>query len=133
LFRTTQFGESNRFYVVDLDGNQPREVLTQFLGDIQQPALAVAWHPDGKRVSALLGHFGGGLALWTGPLDGSAAGVRSEIFPAVAKQLAEMGSAGILAQTLDNTFSLARQKGDYCQPGIRGVQNLWKLAGIQRR
>jgi Tol biopolymer transport system component/DNA-binding winged helix-turn-helix (wHTH) protein len=128
LFRTTQFGEGNRFYVVDLDGNQPREVLTQFLEDVQQPALAVAWHPDGKRVSVLLGHFGGGLALWTGPLDGSAAGVRSEISPAVAKQLAEVGSAGILAETLDSTFSWAPSGGAiYCQLGIRGVQNLWKL------
>jgi Tol biopolymer transport system component len=128
LFRTTRFIEVNRFYVVNLNGDQPREVLNQFLGQFQQPALAAAWHPDGKRASVLFGKLGGGLGLWTGPVDGGA-GVRSEISPAMAKQLAEVGSAGVMAETPDNTFSWDPSgRTIYCQLNIRGVLNLWKLA-----
>jgi DNA-binding winged helix-turn-helix (wHTH) protein len=52
LFRTTQYLGLNRFYVVGLEGGEPREVLTQFHTQDGYTAMAAAWYPDGKRISA---------------------------------------------------------------------------------
>ena len=130
LFRTTQFDEINRFYVVSLDGGGPREVLTQFRyhGQVGVSANAPVWHPDGKRVSAWLSGLGQGLHLWTGPLE-QGAGVRSEIAPSVAKQLEELGYAPIVVETPDDTFAWDPSgRAIYLQAAIRGVLNIWKLS-----
>src|SRR5205085_7963087 len=40
-----------RFYVVQLDGSPPREVLAEFLAQYKSTPNSLVWHPDGKRVS----------------------------------------------------------------------------------
>ena len=49
LFQTTQFGWLNRFYVANLEGVPPREVLTQLASNCHVMAMSAAWHPDGRE------------------------------------------------------------------------------------
>src|SRR5439155_4779232 len=67
LFRTTQFLGVNKFYVTGLDGNQPREVLTDFTRPDKPLAAEAAWHPDG-RISVWLDGTGAVPAFWTVPV-----------------------------------------------------------------
>jgi Tol biopolymer transport system component len=44
----------NRFYVAQLDGSAPREVLAEFIAQNKLSAGSAAWYPDGKRVTVAL-------------------------------------------------------------------------------
>ena len=80
--------ESPRMYVVALDGNPPREVLTELMDSQHQPPLrGVAWHPDSQRVSLLWVNLSE-WNFWTAPLDGGKA-IKSEITPDVKSKLKE--------------------------------------------
>src|SRR5713101_7953654 len=67
LFQTTQFAWLNHLYVVDLQGASPREVLTQLAANGHVTAMSAAWHPDGKRISALI-NSGPIPTFWTAPV-----------------------------------------------------------------
>src|SRR5439155_23335352 len=72
LFRTTQFLGVNKFYVTGLDGNQPREVLTDFTRPDKPLAAEAAWHADG-RISVWLDGTGAVPAFWTVSVTGGVA------------------------------------------------------------
>jgi serine/threonine protein kinase len=78
LFMAAEFGPRPGVYVANLDGSAPRRVLERFSNQLLALS-AVAWHPDGRRIS-LLGHTAGDKtpALYTVPLDGGAA-IRTSI------------------------------------------------------
>ena len=85
LFRTHFFagtGGADRFYLVDLDGGTPREVISQ--GKLEP--LSAAWHPDGKRISLMTDSPGPIADFWTVPVAGGVA-VKSQIAPEVEKQV----------------------------------------------
>jgi Tol biopolymer transport system component len=55
LFQTrfTAFGYSNRFYVAQLDGGAPREVLAEFLAQNKLWVRSAVWHPNGHVLHRL--------------------------------------------------------------------------------
>jgi len=126
LFRTTQYLGLNRFYVVGLDGGQPREVLTEFPA-AREATVSAAWYPDGKRVSVWVASPQWGPDFRTVPLQGGPI-VKSVFVPEVATKLREVASQGIVEQTMDFTFSWAPSgRSIYCAQTFRGALNLWKL------
>jgi Tol biopolymer transport system component len=126
LFRTPQYLGLNRFYIVGLDGGQPREVLTEYPAE-HEAILSAAWYPDGKRVSVWVGHPDWGPDFRTVPLQGGPV-IKSTFVPEVVKQLREVASQGIVEQTMDFTFSWAPSgRAMYCGQTFRGALNLWKF------
>ena len=133
LFQTTQFGWLNRLYVVDLEGAPPREVLTQLASNGHVEAMSAAWHPDGKRISALV-NSGPIPTFWTGSAAGGAP-VKSEIPPELAQQIEEVAadkSAGGRAfeheWVLDFKFSWAPSgRAIYFERTFRGARNIWRM------
>jgi WD40 repeat protein len=75
---------SNRFYIAQLDGSPPREVLGEFLTQQKLSAMSAAWHPDGKRITVWVGDSTPGPSFWIVPIAGGP-GVKLEITPAVKK------------------------------------------------
>src|SRR5215813_12425613 len=72
-------GVAPRLYVVGLDGSPPREVLAEFLSEINYEGMGgFAWHPDGQRISIWATHKQLGRGFWTMPLAGGAA-IKSEM------------------------------------------------------
>lgn len=127
LFRTTVYLGLNRFYVVGLDGGEPREVLTQFNVKNEHSAMSAAWYPDGKRVTVWVWNPTWSPNFWTVPLDGGTA-IHSEFTPAVAKQLEEVALRGIVEWTPDYTFFWSPSGRDlYCELTFRGAMNAWRL------
>jgi serine/threonine protein kinase/Tol biopolymer transport system component len=114
--------ESPKLFVVALDGSQPREVLKDFF------IRAVAWHPDGRRVSfrgRRLDSPSVSLGFWTASLDGGAA-IRSEQSPAVERQFKE-------AELAVSNFTWAPAGNAlYLEAASKGVQNLWRI-GVDPR
>ena len=51
LFQTTQLTVANRFYLANLSGSPPHEVLRGVFPD-SVDSVSAAWHPDGKRITA---------------------------------------------------------------------------------
>jgi Tol biopolymer transport system component/DNA-binding winged helix-turn-helix (wHTH) protein len=130
LFRTCfTWMVTDTFYVVDLDGSAPREVLADFGSQRNLDAIATAWHPDGKRISIWAWERGAIPSFWTVPVTGGVA-VRSEIAPEVASQFGEMSvGRGILELAMDYEFSWAPSgKAIYFERTFRGARNLWKMS-----
>jgi Tol biopolymer transport system component/DNA-binding winged helix-turn-helix (wHTH) protein len=126
LFQTTKFLGMNRFYVVTLDGSQPREVLTEFRAQHKPAIISAAWHPDGKRISAWVWESAYGPNFWTVPLAGGV-GIKSELSPEVAKQVKEV-AGGIVEWSMDFTFSWAPSgRAIYYARTFRGARNLWRM------
>jgi Tol biopolymer transport system component/DNA-binding winged helix-turn-helix (wHTH) protein len=133
LFQTTQFGWLNRLYVVNLEGAPPREVLTQLASNGHVAAMSAAWHPDGKRISALV-NSGPIPTFWTGPATGGAA-VKSEVPPELLQQIEEVAadtSAGGRAfeheWVLDFKFAWAPSgRAIYFERTFRGARNIWRM------
>ena len=126
LFRTTQFLGVNKFYVTGLDGNQPREVLTDFTRPDKPLAAEAAWHPDG-RISVWLDGTGAVPAFWTVPVTGGVA-VQPEVPPWVERQLEGVPLEGIVEWTSEFTFAWAPSgRAVYFPLTLRGAVNLWKM------
>src|SRR5437773_1079064 len=126
LFRTTQFLGVNKFYVTGLDGNQPREVLTDFTRPDKPLAAEAAWHPDG-RISVSLDGTGAVPAFWTVPVTGGVA-VQPEVPPWVERQLEGVPLEGIVEWTSEFTFAWAPSgRAVYFPLTLRGAVNLWKM------
>lgn len=91
-----------------LDGNPPRQVLTDFLGGLGFPKYrGVAWHPDSQRLSVLWESEEGGWNFWTVPLAGGAP-IKSEISAEVERQI-KAASIGLLTQPADRSKEKGRQ------------------------
>src|SRR5262249_51154225 len=124
----TVTGHWNRFYVAQLDGSAPREVLAEFIGQNKLSAASAVWYPDGKRVTVWVGDLSPSPSFWTVPIAGGP-GVKLEIAPAVQRKLAEAsgeGQAGL--QLGDYSFSWS-PSGDaiYFERSYRGAKNIWKM------
>ena len=127
LFQTSQFLLWTRFFVVSLDGSQPREVLTEFLVKHRLSPLSAAWHPDGKRVSVWAQDSELVPSFWTVPVFGNE-GVRSEVDSQVVRQLSDVSMGGIVDWAGDCKFSWAPSgNAIYFERTFRRARNLWKM------
>jgi len=125
LFQTTQFASMNRFYVADLDGSPPREVLAEILVQHETSAISAMWHPDGKRVSVWIWEDAPYPSFWTASIAGGAA-VKSEIAAEIAKQLEEVTVGGGLR---DFKFSWAPSAtAIYFERTFRQARNIWRMS-----
>jgi Tol biopolymer transport system component/DNA-binding winged helix-turn-helix (wHTH) protein len=131
LFQTyfTAPAHWNRFFIGQLDGSAPREVLGDFITQNKLSAGSAAWHPDGKRVTVWVGDISASPSFWTVPIAGGP-GIQLEVSSDVARKLAEASGEGESADQLgDFSFSWAIS-GDaiYFERGYRGARNVWKMA-----
>lgn len=110
--------ERPRAYVTSGDGSSPpREVLTRPSGDeggIRRGALA--WHPDGQRVS----YWGEDKVFWTVPIEGGSA-IKSEVSDDVAQRLKQAG--------VDLGVFRWAPRGDYLyfEGRSQGLMNIWRI------
>ncbi|HKX31328.1 MAG TPA: winged helix-turn-helix domain-containing protein [Blastocatellia bacterium] len=110
--------EIPKVFLVGLDSNQPREVVSQFLTEFSW--LRVAWHPDGERISVWGDHFREGWSFWTVPLAGGKP-VRSQLTAQVDKLLR---AADV---TLTDFQWASSGRALYFEGVSRGVENIWKV------
>jgi Tol biopolymer transport system component len=125
---TTLDGNTDKFYVVQLDGSPPREVLAEFFAQHKMWPVSVMWHPDGKRVSVGFADSGPSPSFWTLPISGGVA-IKSEIAPAITKELGEIAS-DYTRQEYQREFALAwapSGKAIYFGRPYRGARNIWKM------
>ena len=130
LFQThfTVTGHWNRFYVAQLDGSAPREVLAEFIAQNKLSAGSAVWYPDGKRVTVWVGDLSPSPSFWTVPIAGGT-GIKLEIAPAVQRKLTEAsGEAEAGLQLGDYSFTWS-PSGDviYFERSYRGARNIWKM------
>jgi Periplasmic component of the Tol biopolymer transport system len=110
--------EIPKVFVVGLDGDAPREVLSPFLTEFN--SLRVAWHPDGRRLSVWGEHRQQGWSFWTVPLAGGV-GVRSELTAQVRERLRESDVALTDFQWSPSGRAL------YFEGISQSVKNVWKV------
>src|SRR5215470_7465159 len=130
LFQThfTAPAHWNRFYVAQLDGSAPHEVLAEFIAQNKLFPGSAAWHPDGQRVTVWVGDISLDPSFWMVPIAGGP-GIKLEIAPAIQRKLAEASGEGEVGEQLgDYTFSWS-PSGDviYFDRGYRGARNIWKM------
>jgi len=124
----TVTGHWNRFYIAQLDGSAPREVLAEFIAENKLSAASAVWYPDGKRVTVWVGDPSPSPSFWTVPLAGGP-GIKLELASAVHRKLAEASGEGEVGLQLgDYTFSWS-PSGDaiYFERSYRGAKNIWKM------
>jgi Tol biopolymer transport system component len=131
----TSLGYFNRFYLAQLDGSPPREVLAEFIAQKKLWAPAAGWYPDGKRITIWAGDSAPSPILspspsfWTVPISGGP-GIKLEITPAVQRELVRAsgeGESGV--QMGDYAFSWSPSgNAIYFERGYRGARNIWKMA-----
>ena len=124
----TTISYPNRFYVAQLDGSAPSEVLADFLTQNKLSAGSAEWYPDGKRVTVWAGDVSPTPSFWMVPIAGGA-GIKLDIAPAVQRKLAEASTQGDPGQQLgDYSFSWS-PSGDvvYFERAYRGARNIWKM------
>jgi Tol biopolymer transport system component/DNA-binding winged helix-turn-helix (wHTH) protein len=120
LFGNTFIAWLSKIYVATVDGEPPREILTDFLKKSQIAARAVEWYPRSNRVS-IWGKGIHGLGFWTVSLDGTGP-VESGMRPGIAEQLNKF-AAGERAQ-----FRWAPSgRAIYFEGEWSGVRNIWKI------
>jgi Tol biopolymer transport system component/DNA-binding winged helix-turn-helix (wHTH) protein len=121
-------GHWNRFYVAQLDGSAPREVLAEFIAQNKLSAGSAAWYPDGKRVTVWVGDVSPSPSFWTVPIAGGS-GIKLEIAPAVQRKLAEASGEGEAGEQLGDYLFSWSPSGDaiYFERGYRGARNIWKM------
>ncbi|HYG81665.1 MAG TPA: protein kinase [Pyrinomonadaceae bacterium] len=118
-------------HVVGLNGDPPSQILHDFLAEFRA-VIAVAWHPDGRRVSVLgsrditrdalkeCAGFLQPMTFWTVPIEGGKP-LKSEVAAGVEEQLAQ--SAVSLAK-----FRWAPSGAALYFEGVANeVRNLWKV------
>ncbi|HKQ79688.1 MAG TPA: winged helix-turn-helix domain-containing protein [Blastocatellia bacterium] len=110
--------EIPKVFVVGLDGDAPREVLSPFLAEFN--SLQVAWHPDGRRLSVWGEHRQQGWSFWTVTLAGGV-GVRSELTAQVRERLREADVALTDFQWSPSGRTL------YFEGVSQSVRNVWKV------
>jgi Tol biopolymer transport system component/DNA-binding winged helix-turn-helix (wHTH) protein len=134
LFQThfTWLDANDKFYIAQLDGSQPHEILTQSLAERDLWPASAMWHPDGKRVTVWVGRTGRyserSPTFWTIPVSGGVA-IKSEIAPAIEEQLKDVAVTDVMGEwPVDFTFAWAPDgKAIYFERAYRGTRNIWKL------
>jgi Tol biopolymer transport system component/DNA-binding winged helix-turn-helix (wHTH) protein len=118
----------NRFFIAQLDGSPPREILAEFIAEKKLSAMSAAWYPDGKRITVWVGGSSPSPSFWIVPIAGGAGG-KLEIALAVQKEFAEASAEGETGdQQGDASFSWS-SLGDaiYFERGFRGATNVFKM------
>ncbi len=134
LFQThfTWLDANDKFYVAQVDGGEPREILAQNIAEHDLWPASAMWHPDGKRVTVWVGRTGRyserSPAFWTMPIGGGPA-IKSDIAPAIEEQLRDVAVTGVMGEwPVDFTFAWAPDgKAIYFERAYRGTRNIWKL------
>jgi Tol biopolymer transport system component/DNA-binding winged helix-turn-helix (wHTH) protein len=122
-------------FVVGLNGNPPREVMT----DHPQNSYAIfsAWHPDGRRITAWIVDDTEGLVtgsrspiphFLTKPVDGGPA-IETRLPPGLQKQMAAVAAAPRIGEwRVDFRFAWAPSgKAIYFERTFRGARNVWRM------
>jgi Tol biopolymer transport system component/DNA-binding winged helix-turn-helix (wHTH) protein len=124
----TPYADSDRFYVVQLDGSPPREVLADFIAQHGLWARTANWHPDGKRITIWVGDSSPSPIFWTVPIAGGP-GVKLEISAAVQRELTHASGEGESGQQLGEwAFSWSPSGDAVCfERGFRGARNIWEM------
>jgi Tol biopolymer transport system component/DNA-binding winged helix-turn-helix (wHTH) protein len=119
---------SNRFYITQLDGSPPREVMAEFLAQKERSASAAAWYPDGKKITVWVADSSPTPSFWTIPIAGGP-GIKLEIATAVQKELAQASGDSEAGQQLGEYSFSWSPAGDaiYFERGYQGARNIWKL------
>jgi Tol biopolymer transport system component/DNA-binding winged helix-turn-helix (wHTH) protein len=128
LFQTTPLAVANRFYIANLGGSPPHEVLRGLFPD-SVASVSAAWHPDGKRITAWAwdSAFAPIPTLWTAPIVGGMA-IRTEIPAGLMRQVGEAGSRRKW-WTTDFKFSWAPSgKAIYFERTSRAARNIWRMS-----
>ena len=127
LFQTTPLTVSNKFYIANLSGSPPHEVLRGLFPD-SVVAVSAAWHPDGKRITVWAWDSVPAPipTFWTAPIVGGVA-VRTEIPAELMRQV------GVMSRrewwTTDFKFSWAPSgKAIYFERTSRAARNIWRLS-----
>jgi Tol biopolymer transport system component/DNA-binding winged helix-turn-helix (wHTH) protein len=118
----------NRFFIAQLDGGPPREVMSEFVAQKKLTPSAAAWYPDGKKITAWLAGPSATPEFWTIPVAGGS-GIKLDIGGGVQKELAEAsGDVGAGQQLGEYSFSWS-PSGDaiYFERSYRGARNIWKV------
>jgi len=128
LFQNHFTAHWNRFYVAQLDGSAPREVLAEFIAQNKLSAGSAVWYPDGKRVTVSVGDLSPSPSFWTVPIA-EGTGIKLEIAPAVQRKLAEASGEGEAGEQLgDYSFTWSPSRDViYFERGYRGARNIWKM------
>jgi Tol biopolymer transport system component/DNA-binding winged helix-turn-helix (wHTH) protein len=131
LFQTSPFRVETRFYLATLDGNPPHEILAGLSALYRISPISATWHPDGKRVTVWLWGQAPSPNFLTAPVAGGTA-VRSEIAPAIARQLGEISGnqlTWIFSGYADLKFSWAPSgRAIYFERTFRDARNFWKMS-----
>jgi len=124
----TDIDACNRFYVAQVDGGPPREVLAEFLAQNKLCAASAAWYPDGKRMTVWVGDVSSTPVFWTVPLTGGP-GIKMEIASAIQKELEQASGEVKAGQQLGEYSFSWSPPGDaiYFERGYRGAKNIWKM------
>jgi Tol biopolymer transport system component/DNA-binding winged helix-turn-helix (wHTH) protein len=128
LFQTTRLTVANRFYIANLTGNPPHEVLQGLFPD-SVASVSAAWHPDGKRITAWVWDSAPAPipTFWTAPIVGGLA-IRTDIS---AELMRQVGEAGPRREwwTTDFKFSWAPSgKAIYFERTSRAARNIWRMS-----
>src|SRR6516165_1873915 len=130
LFQSTEFTGGSSFYVVGVDGETPRQVLTKFSGGpySDHPPISAAWHPDGQRISVWVSDHSAPVSFWTGPAEEGTA-VKSQISPEILKQIGVVTAGSVVSEWADDfKFSWAPSgRAIYFERTFRGVRNIWRM------
>jgi Tol biopolymer transport system component/DNA-binding winged helix-turn-helix (wHTH) protein len=117
-----------RFYIAQLDGSPPREVLGEFFAQSNLWATSAAWHPDGKRVTVWVTDSSPIPGFWTVPIAGGP-GIKLEIPPEIQRALKQASGEAVAGQQQgDYSFSWS-PAGDaiYFERVYGGARNIWKM------
>lgn len=110
----------NKLYLVGLDGDPPREVLTEFLKRSHIAERCVDWRPHSDRIS-VWGETAQRWGFWTVSLDGTGA-VESRATDKVAEQLSK------LTRLERAQFRWGPSgRAIYFEGEWNGVRNVWKI------
>jgi Tol biopolymer transport system component/DNA-binding winged helix-turn-helix (wHTH) protein len=125
----TDIDACNRFYVAQLDGGVPREVLAEPLAQDGLCGAAAVWHPDGKRLTVWIGDASPTPVFWTAPLAGGP-GIKMEIGSEIQRELAQASGEVKAGQHLgEYSFSWSPSgNAIYFERGYRGARNIWKMS-----
>ena len=128
LFQTTPLAVANRFYIANLSGSPPHEVLRGLFPD-SVASVSAAWHPDGKRITVWAWDSAPAPipTFWTAPIVGGMA-IRTEIPAELMRQVGEAGSRREW-WTTDFKFSWAPSgKAIYFERTSRAARNIWRMS-----
>src|SRR5262249_55371241 len=130
LFQTNfaGLGLSEKFWLVGLDGNAPREVFSgsQIMEDPrgQPDQLSAAWHPDGRRISVWAA---GSLKFWTLPVAGGALSTLA-MAPQILEELSKVSAGTLPEPSQDFKFCWAPSaEAVFFERTFQGAENVWRL------